>query len=195
MNINEYIYLFFQKDEEALPILIEYFRPMLSAICSSRGIHDHSNIVSRSDIFSEADALLIKCLYQYRPDMTMGFSSYYRHSVRNLITDLYRYWSRHAIDYMNDTISLDSRISDQHNHYLGDFTEASDYDVHHEVMVKLEWERCISKASCLLSPVENEILARKIEGWTSAEISQALGITMKKVQYTLRKVKKFHLID
>lgn len=195
MNINEYIYLFFQKDEEAIQLLIDYFRPMLGAICTAKGIRDNTNIVSRADIFSEADALLIKCLYQYRPDMAMGFNTYYRHSVSNLITDLFRYWSRHAIDYMNDTISLDSRISEAHDHYLGDFTEVLDYDVHHEVMIKLEWERCLSKASTLLSPIERTILDKKIAGWSSAEIAESYGVTMKKVQYTMRKVKKFHLID
>lgn len=189
-NINLYIYLFFQKDEEVFSILSQCFRPMVIALIQAQQIRPSDWAINHKDIFCLADTVLWKCLQRYRYDLDVTFSTFYRRVLNNELKDIYRVHSRHTLPSFVQSVSLDSTINDENIHYQSERLSSHPDPTHAKVVQRMENQRLLMTLNHELKPRQKEIIRLKLLGYRRQEICHILQISSQSVSYTLRKAKK-----
>lgn len=194
-NINEYIYLYFLNDEEALPLMIDYYRPMVRAIISTRLQARKVDSLAYREYLSCADTLLIECLHRYHFDAHKDFTSLYRRAFRNRSLDLKEKNDRKDFNYYSTPISLDQKICEDESVYVRDTIPAKKMDVVKIAYSRVELNQIEEALKTNFSDEEAHIYHLKKEGYTNREISEMLQISVSKVRYVLMKIKKWCISD
>ncbi len=191
-NINEYIYYFFMKDEEALQELIRLLRPMSVALIKERFSSyqmDHSLF---QEYLIESDQLLIDCLYRCRVDLYGSFRSFYRRALKNRLIDLGRFRSTHTLEIHYEIVQLDKMVREDIQHYVADIIEDPLSKTHQDVMIAIEKQYIQNEMKRHFSGLENKVIQLRSMGYTVREISDLLHISIRKVRYIILKVKKWY---
>ena len=94
VNINEWIYYYFIKDEDSLPFLIEYYRPAVTKLFYEKFSYTFKNYYTIDEYYSISDCTLIDCLSNYRFDYHNSFTKFYLHVLQNRMIDLFRTFSK-----------------------------------------------------------------------------------------------------
>ena len=194
-NINEYIYLYFLNDEEALSMLIDYYRPMVRAIISTRLQSRKVDSLAYREYLSCADTLLIECLYRYHVEAHKDFTSLYRCAFKNRSLDLKEKNDRKDFNYYSTPISLDQKICEDESVYVGDTIPAKKMNVAHIAQCIVELDHIEEVLQKEFSLEEAQIFHLKKEGYSNKEISIQMHISVSKVRYVLMKIKKWCISD
>lgn len=188
-NINELIYLYHLKDEEALRLLIRHFRPMVTKIIQYHTLSQ--NVQDRADFYANADISLVLCLDRYRQEVHPNFSTYYYTVIHNSTVDMLRSLRRKSTLYREDTTSLEG-LAQSLQRPVGELFESSDGDTHDRVMARLRLEQLFDRAD----DRTRQILHWKARGCTVKETADQMGWEPRQVRYHLDKyLKRYQSID
>lgn len=110
MNIYESIYLIQMNDFYEMNHLIQYYRPMVTEIWADIFVRKTNTILcERDEFYRHADLLLYRCIFEYRMDRVLTFTSFYRRCTKNKGYDLLRQAIRKQC-YLNQVcISFDQK--------------------------------------------------------------------------------------
>ena len=194
-NVQELIHLFYSGNDEALSLLIEYYRPMVRAITYSRIQYKGADTLAYKEYLSLADSLLVECLYRYRSDVKKDFTSLYRQSFKNRSLDLLEKNARKSFSYYSTPISLNQTIADSQGTYLSDAIPASNMDVEKIAFTNILLEQIEDTLQKDFSEEEANIFHLKKDGYSNSEIAAMKKISAKKVRYVLHKIKKCCITD
>lgn len=189
-NLYEWIYSYFLMDEQAFIALIQYFRPMTVGIVYTL-TPDLKDDYDRNKYLLFADQILYECLILCRTDQYTKLKSFYRRVLRNRMIDLLKKEFNHSPDRFYQVVSLDDLDGNMSNYYYY-IDNKFKMDLHEEIMTKLESDDLMNDIHNYLNPDEWIIFSLKKTGFTSKDIADILQISIRKVSYTLLKIKKWY---
>lgn len=197
MNDYELLYYIYQKDEEALAMLIEKHKKNIQ--CTTRKIIEQNGYVcSSSDEFDEMLHLgvleLYQAIYSYCDDGRCTFQVFAQKCIEMCIRKYIRHRRSCANNRFTTAVSLDSQVKENDGIYYVDSIRSTNVEYQGELI--LEWYHEKNLLEFLRNQLkENEFLIAKmkIEGYSHKEISRKLLIQPKKVYYICDKIKKLLL--
>ena len=185
INIYEYIYYYFLMDEEVLPLLISYFRPIVYNMIKSMGLMDTPN-GGNVELLSVADVTLINCIQSYREDQGVHFYTYYKRSIKNQYYSHYRKLYRMPVVSM----SLDAKIHETARYEYSDICQDdTSIDLHNHVLLCLELSELEQEIQKQLKPIDCEIYNLLKQGYSYRDIADTLDIRYAKVKYHIKKIR------
>ncbi len=189
-NLYEWIYSYFLMDEQAFKALVQYFRPITVAILYmlAPNIKDDYD---RNRYLLYADQVLYDCLILCRVDQYSKLKGFYRKVLRNRLIDLLKTEFNHSPERFYTVVSLDELDGNMSSYYYY-IDNRFKMSVHEEIMLKLESDDLMEEIQAGLSPDEWTIFLLKKNGFTSKDIADILQISVRKVSYTLGKIKKWY---
>lgn len=190
VNINEWIYYYFIKDEDSLPFLIEYYRPAVTKLFYEKFSYTFKNYYTIDEYYSISDCTLIDCLSNYRFDYHNSFTKFYLHVLQNRMIDLFRTFSKKTFPYANLTVSLDSKIKEDSDEEYGNII-SNPYAclVHDYVMGKIQKENIFEKAKKELNELDYTIFILKQQNVRVSQIAQNLSLSQAAIRYHIKKIK------
>lgn len=189
-NINLFIYLFFQKDEEAFSILKKLFRPMVHNLIGVQHIRLNDHLFNQKDLIALADTVLLKSLYYFRVHQKTSFTTFYKWSLVNKLKDLYRQNSRHTIPPEVQVVCLDSLICEEQTQYLAERVGFQNDPTHDIVVSRIMYDTIYGNVVQQLSSMDKKILNLWLKGYRRSEISRLLKIKPYHVDKVLQILKK-----
>lgn len=193
ININEWLYYYFCKREDALPVLINYFRPMIVQLMKDKYESFNRDDYTLDDNLSKADTLLVECIEKYHYGYNTSFITYYRQCFINVIYSTLRSKYREQKLYKYDMV-YGLKLGEESITYIAD-SYPSKLGVHDYVLKKIDMEQKFDKLVVGLNDLELKILNLKRLGYNSVQISKMLGLKPKQVQYRINKMKKSICFD
>lgn len=186
VNVNELIYLYFLKDEEALPLLIEYYRPMVLSLIRKNPSWYKAGRQAANDYIAEMDELMINCLERYRFSEDITFTTFYRQAIKNKLTDLHRFHSRRDLGRMYEIHSLDEQLNEDTVTTYEEVTASPNEELHEKTMAKERLDYLLGKLKASLDKEDYDILMLKLADHTNKEIAEIKNVSVKKVSKSLR---------
>ena len=193
MDIYESIYLIQMNDFYEMNHLIQYYRPMVTEIWADIFVRKTNTILcERDEFYRHEDLLLYRCIFEYRMDRVLTFTSFYRRCTKNKGYDLLRQAIRKQC-YLNQVcISFDQKVKEDTNLYYSGISTDESLEVHEIVMDKLMWEHIKTRVMNLFGEEYVQIVDLRMEGYTFKYIAQKLGLSCAKVNFMFEKVKKWY---
>ena len=193
MNIYESIYLIQMNDFYEMNHLIQYYRPMVTEIWADIFVRKTNTILcERDEFYRHGDLLLYRCIFEYRMDRVLTFTSFYRRCTKNKGYDLLRQAIRKQC-YLNQVcISFDQKVKEDTNLYYSTISTDESLEVHEIVMDRLMWEHIKTRIMNLFGEEYVQIVDLRMEGYTFKYIAQKLGLSCAKVNFMFEKVKKWY---
>lgn len=197
MSDYELLYYIYQKDEEALSMLINKHKKNIQF--TTRKIIEQSGYVcSTSDEFNEMVHLgtleLYQAIYSYCDDGRCSFQVYAQKCIEMGIRKYIRHRRSHSNYQFSNAVSLDSQLKENDGIYYVDSIRSKKYEYQGELILKWYHEKNVLEfLKKELKEKEFIIAKMKIEGYTQVEISQELMIHPKRVYYVCNKIKKLLL--
>ena len=171
-----------------MKVLIRYYRPMVTEIWADIFVRKTNNILcERDEFYRHADLLLYQCIFEYRLDRIVTFSSFYRRCLKNKAYDILRNFLRKQY---KTCISLDQKIREDVTSYYGDIQLNDDLKVHDVVLDKIMWEYIKDKIEKVFGIEYVQVIGLRMEGYTLKYIANELDLTCSKVDFMFKKVKK-----
>lgn len=190
MNIYESIYFIQMNDFYEMKVLIRYYRPMVTEIWADIFVRKTNNILcERDEFYRHADLLLYQCIFEYRLDRIVTFSSFYRRCLKNKAYDILRNFLRKQY---KTCISLDQKIREDVTSYYGDIQLNDDLKVHDVVLDKIMWEYIKDKIEKFFGIEYVQVIGLRMEGYTLKYIANEMDLTSSKVNFMFEKVKKWY---
>ncbi len=189
-NLYEWIYSYFLMDEQAFKALVQYFRPITVAILYmlTPNLKDDYD---RNKYLAYADQILYDCLILCRTDQYSKLKGFYRKVLKNRLIDLLKKEFNHSPQRFYSVVSLDELEGNMSSYYYYIDSQFK-MSVHDQIMVKLESDDLMKEIQADLSADEWTIFLLKKNGFTSKDIADILQISIRKVSYTLSKIKKWY---
>lgn len=190
-NINEFIYLYFLKDEEAIQLIIDYYRPIVLKMIRSKQAFSSKNDGWMEDRLALADTVLLECLNSYRIDQKASFTTFYKQVLGNRLIDEGKYDVRHQIKYHYDILPLDQHVKEgetiRYIDAVPDPKTQNNYSLElNAILEAIENED-------LFTEVEAKVLKMRMEGYTQSDIAQEIGKSTKVVRQVFDKFRKWYL--
>ena len=194
-GINDYelLYLVRQKDEEALALLMEKYRPKIYGIMyrlTSASNFRYSTSDGQSDLYQRCQIAFPDIIDNYREDCSQ-FSYYVGLCIDSTVRSELRRQRSNANHSFATSTSLDLLLQENNGGYLMDLMPNmnSDFDplYHQRVDEALVLIRSIEKD---LTEEERIIWRRRRGGYSYNEIAEELHINPKRVGYKALKIKK-----
>lgn len=186
-NLFEYLYVFFNSDEDVMGYIIHIFRPMTIKLIHSSVYKDLSCDFLRNEYIAIADLVLYECILQCRTDQYCTFPAFYRLALKNRLYDRIMYESRRKL--VLDVLSLDT-YTDNMPYVFEYQSQSCELSVHETVMTKLVCDAYLSKIKDLLTEEEFRIFLLRNDGYSIKEIAEILETTVARVKYLVKKIKK-----
>ena len=193
MNIYESIYLIQMNDFYEMNHLIQYYRPMVTEIWADIFVRKTNTILcERDEFYRHVDGMMYRCIFEYRMDRVLTFTSFYRRCTKNKGYDLLRQAIRKQC-YLNQVcISFDQKVKEDTNLYYSTISTDESLEVHEIVMDRLMWEHIKTRIMNLFGEEYVQIVDLRMEGYTFKYIAQKLGLSCAKVNFMFEKVKKWY---
>lgn len=181
-NDYELIYMVHQNDDDAWKLLVEKYIKITRFSISHRDRKAH--IWTQDDFDQLARMKLLQAVETFREDGAASFHTFYLQIYRRSLIDHYRGGLTYKGICNSSIHSLDMEIADVCAKYTYE-----DFIMHESEHEKSLAERiCIAKTK--LDPLERRIVDMRVEGYTYDHIACELHINRKKVDNTIRKLRK-----
>lgn len=185
-NLNEWIYLYHMKDEQALLALINYFRPMVYSIFS-----DHYAFLSgdehlRSDAYNQADSLLVDCLDSYNENRSPSFVTFYRRCLYYRSINIMRSICHYYYDVDCQHLPIDQKIKEDSMSSWHQLLADPNQNVDQRVMNDLIFDTILS----MLKIKDRKVLILRQCGFSAADIASILSISENRVYTSWARIKK-----
>lgn len=184
-NENELLYMIHQHDDQALLALINQFEDRIRFIIYQYVKRAH-HVLGNDDYRSLAIIKLLDAIQNYREDKDASFAYFYMEVLKHTFIDHYRTRTSYqglCDDYL---LSLDVKVEDEQGAYtFCDLMEAPKQD--HSLQVAFDR---LQQVEPHLNKLEKHIVTLRIMGYPYQEIASRLSINSKKVDNTLRKIRR-----
>lgn len=190
LNINEWIYYFFCKNEEALHMMIEYYRPMVVSILVEKAYNIQSSQYYFLEALNRMDFVLVDCLYRYQYTSKGTFTAFFRRCVLNEAKNINKKLVR-EMGYEYNSFSLQDKINEEYRYCNSEFYTFEDSTLHDEVLLKLEVEYLLKDILNELNVKDHKVIYLKRQGLTTDEIAKILNVRQKTVRNRILRIKKY----
>ncbi len=194
-NINEWIYYYHNKDEEALPTLIEYFHPMVISLYNLMASSNEYVNIEKDEFDSIAHVTLVTCLENYRYFSSSPFYIYYYVCLKRKFIDALRLTMHGSFPSYVACISLDAKVykDDTDNRLYYRDIVYNPYTIQEEAFVlgKCQKDYLLNCAQNEMSEMDYEILKLRHEGYTVQFIAEKFGVSKQVVYYRIKKIRNW----
>lgn len=186
-NINESLYFIHQHNDEALKDLINYYRPMVTALWNEYLAFRQVEPVLRREYYTYADVVLMDCINQFRGGSSPEFNAYYRKALRNRTFDLLRVLKSSSLFAYDKVAYLDMKVNEAK---IDSYCESVDDKdcLNEKVITKLQVEWIFNQLSVHYDELFANIFKYRYEGYTIADISKKTNVSATKVRTILNKI-------
>lgn len=185
LNENELVYMARQKDENALVMLIDEFRPFVYKTYYQ--LKPMWSFLDIDECFQAYMIALNNALYYYREDKQTKFSNFVYLCTTREIKAVIRKESAHKDSVFCYASSLDNHLCDNEEIYLVDVLAKPNSD-------PLEMIKAASlenEAYKLLdTKIDRDILKLRLMGYNYKEMSEILGCSSKTIDNCLQRIKR-----
>lgn len=189
-NINELIYRYFQKDEEALAELIAMLRPGVMNVYQKKMEYKKTEPVYREEFLSMADLLLVDCLEKYRYDHKVSFLTFYLRALHNRLIDAGRTAFRNdPLLTQGHIVYLDRRPGEDASVSMQDLIEDRSASSGRLITSKISLEMALEKID--LKPLQKQAVQMYLDGYSQREIARHCGCSIKSIRRLLEKFEAF----
>lgn len=173
MTDEELIYLMREKNEDAEQLFIEKY----DKVIQRTSFLTVGYFAQDSEVKSMAYTVLMQCVQSYDEKLNNLFATYYTFCLKNRLKSLlkqYRYGVKRQWTYDYQDITE---------------IEVKDYTLNDPIEQYIA-EETYANISLHLKPIEQNIFEKTRDGYTSVEVAELEGVSVKKVYNTMYKVKK-----
>ena len=174
--------------ETAEEILIEKYKGLVRARAKAYFIAG----AEAEDVVQEGMIGLMKAIRSFDPDREAGFRTYAGTCISNQIIKAIRKAEREKNQPLNDAISLSNHLGEgEESLTVGDILKASMFDEPEEQVIYEETLDRLGRLSRqIFSPLESQVLRKKIAGKNYQEIAEELGKSPKTIDNALQRIRK-----
>ncbi|MDD3995341.1 MAG: sigma-70 family RNA polymerase sigma factor [Tenericutes bacterium] len=189
-NINDYelIYLVEEKDENALNILYDKYKPIVDLKAKKYLKYGKKIGLEYEDLYQEGMLGLSEAIVSFDQEKNAQFKTFANLCMERQIFSLLKKASRKKHTLLNDSVSLDEKINDDENTLLDVFfekgTNPSELYEYKESKKEL-----FEKIYSILTPLEKEVFDLKINNFDYNEISQLLNKSYKSVDSSIQRIR------
>ena len=189
-NINDYelIYLVEEKDENALNILYDKYKPIVDLKAKKYLKYGKKIGLEYEDLYQEGMLGLSEAIVSFDQEKNAQFKTFANLCMERQIFSLLKKASRKKHTLLNDSVSLDEKINDDENTLLDVFfekgTNPSELYEYKESKKEL-----FEKIYSILTPLEKEVFDLKINNFDYNEISQLLNKSYKYVDSSIQRIR------
>ena len=174
--------------ETAEEILIEKYKGLVRARAKAYFIAG----AEAEDVVQEGMIGLMKAIRSFDPDREAGFRTYAGTCISNQIIKAIRKAEREKNQPLNDAISLSNHLGEgEESLTVGDILKASMFDEPEEQVIYEETLDRLGRLSLqIFSPLESQVMRKKIAGKNYQEIAEELGKSPKTIDNALQRIRK-----
>lgn len=189
-NINDYelIYLVEEKDENALNILYDKYKPIVDLKAKKYLKYGKKIGLEYEDLYQEGMLGLSEAIVSFDQEKNAQFKTFANLCMERQIFSLLKKASRKKHTLLNDSVSLDEKINDDENTLLDVFfekgTNPSELYEYKESKKEL-----FEKIYSILTPLEKEVFDLKINNFDYNEISRLLNKSYKSVDSSIQRIR------
>ncbi|WP_416326486.1 sigma-70 family RNA polymerase sigma factor [[Eubacterium] hominis] len=186
LNDNELIYMARQRNEQAFHYLMEKYRGEIYQLLRSH-LRRRNRYQDMEDFYQLALVKLYEAIEEYKTEQS-SFHHYYFNILKHTAIDMLRAMNTYNARKDLYCLSLDMQIED----HKGTYTLLDIVEDH----CRIEEDHCpglyqnVEKVKEGLNELELEIFRLRSLGGSYQHIADELGITKKKVDNTLRKIRR-----
>lgn len=192
MHDYELLYYIHQGLEEAMTILVKKYEPMVQAI--ARRIHQryHHTSVSYEDLVQAGLYALFQAIHEYCDDRNRSFQGYLYMCIECEIKSAVRFYFSNKQKSVTLSLSMNHEIG--YNQGITYEDVFQDERIDRQPKKQLYIKESLSEFTYLcknnLSPLEQKVLALKLDGLDYVEIAKCLNKNYKAIDNALSRIKK-----
>lgn len=167
-------------DNQAISDIIENYKLMIYSIIKNYELTNGDYIVSIEDLFQEGCIALIEACNSYKENSKTKFSTYaYVVIERSIQRAFFRMVRPYRLESSFDKYDYTDKFDSIHYQIVND-SDSKHYSVN-ELVNDMQYA----------TELDREILRLRIQNYTYKEIAEKLGITVKKVDNRIFRLKRF----
>lgn len=189
LNDYELLYYCYQNNEQSFNLLMKKYERYIYYIIHIYKKTYYFFSYEDIDLYSEATILLYECVFSYRDDLEVKFSSYflaclkkrYMVIIRSLVNNKNR---GHALAMSLDTSMSNAKLD------LYPLIDNKELAIAEQVYNSYLIEKGINKLKEKLTVEENKIVYYYLKGYSYDYIAKTLNLSGKKIDNTVQKYKR-----
>lgn len=191
MNDFEVLYMIHHQDDYAIEMMLESAMKLIwsniHAICNEL----QPKRVSKADLFQEGCIGLLDAINAYREDYNVPFLPFAKVCIVREIRSLLRRHRGMNYGIIDQSVSLDMAVSEDHSLYLSDIIADPCKDNNPTWMaLKEEVKDYVYSTKVKLNDTDRSVYELRNNGFTYQEISEILNIKAKSVDNSIQKITK-----
>lgn len=188
INDFELIYLIEEKNEEALNILYDKYKPIIDLKAKRYLKYGKKIGLEYQDLFQEGMLGLSEAISSFKDDKKAQFKTFANLCIERQIFSLLKKASRKKHTLLNDSVSLDESINENENTLLDIFFEEGK-DPSEMVEFKENKRELFKKIYQVLTPLEREVFDLKTNNFDYKEISRLLNKSYKSIDSAIQRIR------
>ncbi len=184
----ELIYLIEEKNEEALNILYDKYKPIIDLKAKRYLKYGKKIGLEYQDLFQEGMLGLSEAISSFKDDKKAQFKTFANLCIERQIFSLLKKASRKKHTLLNDSVSLDESINENENTLLDIFFEEGK-DPSEMVEFKENKRELFKKIYQVLTPLEREVFDLKTNNFDYKEISRLLNKSYKSIDSAIQRIR------
>jgi len=191
MRLNDYELLYYchQDNEFSFELLAEKYKKYIYYIINTFKKEYYFFANEDIDLYNEALILLYECIFTYRDDLDVKFSSFFAACLKRKYLHIIRSLANNKNKSHASAISLD-RCSSKDNIDLYSIVDNNDLAVSEQVYNGYLIENSLKTMKETLNDLENKIIHCYLYGYSYEEVARQLNLDKKKVDNTIQKYRK-----
>lgn len=187
----EYLYMIRQNDRSAMDRVHQNFNCLMW-----KRAHDHFSIqkpqgIGVEDLYQEGYIGFYESLFSYQESRGVGFAFYVNLCVVSSVKTALRKCRGQSYRLLDSRYSLDMSIAEDDSIFLSDLVESRDVRSNPQLMANYyEAQVYLRGVLSKMTLVEQRVFELREEGYGYQEIADKLGITPKKVDNIVQKLRR-----
>ncbi|MEE3343014.1 MAG: sigma-70 family RNA polymerase sigma factor [Bacilli bacterium] len=187
INDNELIVLAHEKDEDAINMLYEKYKPLINKKCSNYFKYVKDKGIEYSDLNQECLIGFEESIRNYNPNNDTLFYTFTNLCMDRQIISLIKKVNRDKNKLLNEAISIESCMENDSS--LLDRIEDNSYNPEIDVLGEAEYKDLYERIIKVLTSFEECVFNLKIQGFNYDEISNILDKDTKSIYNAMGRIK------
>ncbi len=187
INDNELVILAREKNEDAINILYDKYKPLINKKCSNYFKYVKDKGIEFSDLTQECLIGFEESIRNYNPDIDTLFYTFACICMDRQIITLIKKINRDKNRFLNEAISIESCLEDNNN--LLDKIEDNSHNPELDLIGDIEYQELYKKIIKILTNFEECVFNLKLQGFDYDEISNILDKETKSVYNAVGRIK------
>ena len=187
INDNELVLLAREKNEDAINILYEKYKPLITKKCSNYFKYVKDKGIEFNDLTQECLIGFEESIRNYKQENDTLFYTFTSICMDRQIITLIKKVNRDKNKFLNEAISIESCLEE--NSTLLDKIEDNSYNPELDVIGDIEYQELYNKIIKVLTNFEECVFNLKLQGFDYDEISNILDKETKSVYNAVGRIK------